>query len=135
MKGSMRCYSKEALEIGREKIISISKSTAAMFGCEAEVEFLLHYLPTINHPVQTEIFTKFVSDLLGDPSKVSGTGLPVPGSEDFSYFLEERPGCFFFLGTGIPGMSLHSSTYNFNDSVIPLGAYIWVKFAEHRLGV
>ena len=37
------------------------------------------------------------TDALG-PDRV-WTSTPMMGSEDFSYFLEQRPGCFFNVGT------------------------------------
>ena len=64
--------------------------------------------------------------------------LPLSASEDFSYFLEEKPGCFFTLGTLKPGAdikTLHTSDYNFNDDVLASGGYFWVRLIEDRLGV
>jgi hippurate hydrolase len=64
--------------------------------------------------------------------------LPLSASEDFSFYLEERPGCFFVLGTLKPGMkpkTLHTSDYNFNDDMVATGGYFWVKLAEDRLKI
>jgi len=58
---------------------------------------------------------------------------PSVGSEDFSFFLLERPGCFFFLGNGRPEKGLHSSKYDFNDDIIATGAYMWLHFALEKL--
>lgn len=63
---------------------------------------------------------------------MSGDDLPIPASEDFSYFLENRPGCFFFLGTGNFDKFLHQSTYDYNDEMIAYGAYLWFKFVEFK---
>ena len=44
------------------------------------------------------------------------------GGEDFSYYLEKIPGCFFFVGVepadvnGYP--SLHSDKYDFTDEAL-----------------
>jgi len=58
--------------------------------------------------------------------------------EDFSYFLQKKPGCFFTLGTMKEGkqlMTLHTSNYNYNDDLIPTGAYFFTRIVEDRLGV
>jgi metal-dependent amidase/aminoacylase/carboxypeptidase family protein len=65
---------------------------------------------------------------------------PTMGSEDFSYFLLEKPGCYFLIGNGDGshregghGMGpcmLHNPSYDFNDELIPLGATMWVRLAE-----
>lgn len=56
-------------------------------------------------------------------------------AEDFSYYLQERPGCFYMLGIRKPGENyvLHTSHYNYNDSMIASGAYMFVKIVEDRL--
>jgi len=59
-------------------------------------------------------------------------------AEDFAYYLEDKPGCFFTLGTmkvGKPLMTLHTTTYDFNDDMLATGAYFFVRIAEDRLGI
>ena len=63
--------------------------------------------------------------------------MPLTASEDFSYYLQEKPGCFWMLGTkkaGEPTKILHTSTYDYNDSVIGSGSYLYVRLVEDRLG-
>jgi len=65
---------------------------------------------------------------------------PTMGAEDFSYMLLEKPGCYVFLGNGdgthrdaghgLGPCTLHNPSYDFNDSLIPLGATYWVRLAE-----
>ena len=72
------------------------------------------------------------------PEHVTGEDLPMGASEDFSYFLKKKPGCFFMLGTLKPGdeiKTLHTSDYNFNDDVLASGGYFWIRLIEDRLGV
>jgi len=59
-------------------------------------------------------------------------------AEDFSFFLENKPGCFFLLGTmkeNTELQGLHQSNYNYNDDLIPTGAYFFTRIVEDRLGV
>jgi len=58
------------------------------------------------------------------------------GSEDFSYYLMNRPGCFYGLGTRNPEFNymLHSPCMDYNDSMIAPGAYMFVRIVEDRLG-
>ena len=51
--------------------------------------------------------------------------------------LQARPGCYIWLGTG-PGIGeggsmLHSSSYDFNDDVLPTGAGYWATLVENEL--
>ena len=54
------------------------------------------------------------------------------GSEDFSFMLEEVPGCYIWLGTatGKDDYSVHHPLYQFNDACISTGATYWVKLTE-----
>ena len=68
---------------------------------------------------------------------------PTMGAEDFSYFLLEKPGCYFLVangdgshregGHGMGPCMLHNPSYDFNDDLIPLGATAWVRIAERWL--
>ncbi len=67
------------------------------------------------------------------------------GAEDFSYFLLEKPGCYFLIGNGdgahragghgLGPCMLHNPSYDFNDELIPLGATMWVRLAEKWLAL
>ena len=59
-------------------------------------------------------------------------------AEDFSFYLQEKPGCFYCLGTMKEGkqlMTLHTSNYDYNDDLIATGAYFYLKIVEDRLNV
>ena len=65
------------------------------------------------------------------------------GAEDFSYFLQALPGAYFVMGNGdgehrdgghgLGPCTLHNPSYDFNDTLIPLGATAWVRLAERWL--
>mmetsp|Transcript_13838 Transcript_13838/g.27850 ORF Transcript_13838/g.27850 Transcript_13838/m.27850 type:complete len:124 (-) Transcript_13838:469-840(-) len=73
------------------------------------------------------------------------------GGEDFSYFLQKVPGCFFFFGgkeSDLQGWSrvgtsggqrsncmCHNTAFDFNDNMSPIAAVFWVRLVEERLGV
>ena len=42
-------------------------------------------------------------------------------SEDFAYYIDGREGAMFFLGLGEHHSPLHTSTFDFNDAVLPAG--------------
>ncbi len=60
---------------------------------------------------------------------------PSMGAEDFSFMLRAKPGAFARLGQGGAegGCFIHSSTYDFNDAVIPLGAGYLAALAESAM--
>ena len=54
-------------------------------------------MPTINTKKEAENVQRVAEKVFG-VANVSGEGLPLPGSEDFAFFLEDKPGAFFALG-------------------------------------
>ena len=61
------------------------------------------------------------------------------GAEDFSFMLQARPGAYLRLGQGGAqggtqgSVPLHSSRYDFNDEVLPLGAALHAGLIEQSL--
>ena len=59
------------------------------------------------------------------------------GSEDFSFMLQEKPGCYIRMGNGEVGgkggVVVHNPHYNFNDEALPWGATYWAEIAEKSL--
>jgi hippurate hydrolase len=55
--------------------------------------------------------------------------LPSMAAEDFAFILNEKPGCYFWLGSRRtdrnPG--LHSPYFDFNDELLPIGAAFWTR--------
>lgn len=105
--------------------------------CKVEVKINDLYPPTINHAKETAHIRRLGEKWFG-PEHVSDADLPAMASEDFSYFIQERPGCFFALGTLKPGQvprTLHHSDYNFNDDMVATGGYFWTRLIEDRLNV
>ena len=53
------------------------------------------------------------------------------GGEDFSYYLERVPGCFFFLGVEPADRdsypALHNDRYDFTDAALPVGMRVFLE--------
>jgi amidohydrolase len=103
------------------------------------LDFTLDYATlfgvTVNNPVQADYFISVARDVVGDGNVVVDPP-PEMGSEDFCYMLDERPGCYFLLGQADEehGAALHDTHYDFNDRLLPIGASLWVRLVEQRLG-
>lgn len=137
MEGSIRSYDKETLIKMKERIRTICDHTALAHGCKAEIELNDLEPPVCNHKQQTDHVIRLAKKFIG-VENFSQDGLPLPASEDFAYFLQEKPGCMFMLVSmkmGKPLMNLHTSDYDFNDNILPTGSYFFTRIVEDRLGV
>ncbi len=141
IRGTVRTFTLEVLAMIEERMQAMAEHTCAAFGAECEFEFKRNYPPTINHPAETAFARKVMTDMVGADDVIEFE--PTMGSEDFSYFLQDKPGCYFLIGNGDGdhrdmghGMGpcmLHNPSYDFNDELIPLGATLWVNMAEQWL--
>jgi hippurate hydrolase len=138
MQGTVRTFTLDVLDMIEKRMQEVAEHTAAAFGCECEYEFTRNYPPTINHPAETEFVRKVMADVVGADNVQEFE--PTMGAEDFSYFLQAKPGAYFLIGNGdgshrvgghgLGPCMLHNPTYDFNDDLIPLGATLWVRLAE-----
>ena len=138
MEGTVRTFTSDVLDLIERRMKTIAEATAAAFECACEFQFVRNYPPTINHEAETAFARKLLGDVVG-PDSVHEFE-PTMGAEDFSYFLQGKPGCYFLIGNGDGahragghGMGpcmLHNPSYDFNDDLIPLGATVWVRLAE-----
>ncbi|KQU67129.1 MULTISPECIES: M20 aminoacylase family protein [unclassified Rhizobacter] len=141
IQGTVRTFTLEVLDLIEKRMKEVAENLCAAFDAGCEFEFTRNYPPTINHPAETEFVRSVMADVVG-PDNVQEFE-PTMGAEDFSYFLLEKPGCYFLIGNGDGshrigghGMGpcmLHNPSYDFNDDLIPLGATLWVRLAEQWL--
>jgi len=141
LRGTVRTFTTEVLDLIEQRMKAISEVTCSAFGASCEFEFRRNYPPTINHPAETAFAREVMAEVVGAGNVLEFE--PTMGAEDFSYFLQKVPGCYFVIGNGDGehrasghGMGpcmLHNPSYDFNDDLIPLGATLWVRMAERWL--
>jgi hippurate hydrolase len=138
VEGTVRTFTTEVLDLIERRMKTIAESTCAAFEARCEFSFVRNYPPTVNHEAETEFARGLLGDVVGADNVFDFE--PTMGAEDFSYFLQGKPGCYFLIGNGDGshregghGMGpcmLHNPSYDFNDELIPLGATVWVRLAE-----
>ena len=97
--GTIRTLNSNARVSVHKQFLEICKMTASAYGCEAEVEIIHGYPVTVNNSNESEKAINVAENLVG--SKLVKKNLaPSMGAEDFAYMLEEKPGCYIWLGAG-----------------------------------
>ena len=141
LQGTVRTFTVELLDMIEQRMRRIAEATCQAFEASCEFTFRRNYPPTINHERETQFARNLLSELVGARNVKEFE--PTMGGEDFSFFLQQKPGCYFLIGNGDgahrssghgagPCM-LHNSSYDFNDELIPLGGSMWVRLAERWL--
>jgi amidohydrolase len=141
LEGTVRTFSVETLDMIQARMKVVAEHTCAAFGATCEFEFHRNYPPTVNHAAETEFVKQVLTKVVGANNVQAFE--PTMGAEDFSFFLQAKPGCYFVIGNGdgahregghgLGPCMLHNPSYDFNDDLIPLGATAWVRLAEDWL--
>ncbi|PLT20187.1 M20 aminoacylase family protein [Ralstonia mannitolilytica] len=140
--GTVRTFSTDVLDLIERRMEEVSKAIAAAYDCTVDFVFHRNYPPTVNTEAETQFAAEVMRELVG-ADNVDATIDPTLGAEDFSFMLQERPGCFAFIGNGdgdhrerghgVGPCMLHNPSYDFNDELLPLGATYWVRLVERYL--
>ena len=96
MRGTIRTFLPEVRSDIETRIRRTAESIAAASGATAEVQIINGYPVTVNDAALTQAMLPTLRRVAGD-SLVTEADL-VTGAEDFSYFANEVPGLFVFLG-------------------------------------
>jgi hippurate hydrolase len=140
--GTVRTFSTDVLDMMERRMHDIARHTAAAFDAEIDFRFHRNYPPLINHPGETAFAVEVLQSIVG-AENVDAKVEPTMGAEDFAFMLQEKPGCYVFIGNGegqhrdsghgVGPCNLHNPSYDFNDDLLPIGATYWVQLAESFL--
>lgn len=133
MIGSLRYFSehtKEAIVNEIKRACSISESLGGSY----ELDYA-HENPALFNDAQITHMVKFAANHVLGVENVFAVP-PQFGADDFSYFSQEVPSCYFVLGTQIPDKvtDIHSSDFDINENALHLGTAVLCASALTFLG-
>ena len=133
LSGTIRSFKPETRSFLGERIKEISLGVAKAHGAEINLEFDLinKYPPTINSKNESEFAANVAKNLVGKNNVFTDVD-PSMGGEDFSYLLNKKPGSYLYIGQGDENhkAQLHTTKYDFNDNLLPIGVNFWVNLVR-----
>jgi hippurate hydrolase len=128
---SIRSFDPDIRDFLEKRITEIARGQAESYGMTATVDYQRSYDATVNHPAETAFVREQAAAVAG-ADKVIDLENPFMLSEDFTYMLQARPGCYFLIGTqsGPEDKPIHHPAFDFNDAVLPIGAGFWTRLTE-----
>ena len=131
LKGTARSYTEENRLMIKKRLQEIINGTESMFNAKIELIYEDGYPPVINDIATTKKLSRIANKIVGN--KLISPYLSM-GGEDFSYFAQKVPGCFFFLGTmpdGKDKMSTphHCSHFDIDEDSMVIGTSVFVELA------
>jgi amidohydrolase len=125
MEGTIRNFDMAMREDIFKKIERTARGIADSAGAEIELNIKRGYPPTVNNPDLTDRMMPTI-ERVGAENGVITAELQT-GAEDFSFFANETPGLFLFLGNGAPGVdpdgqpANHSPKFDMYEPSLELG--------------
>ena len=130
--GILRTMSGGARERVKEDLRAITAGIAAAMGVEAEVRITESYPCCANDPAVTELVRRAAAEILG-PENVLEMGEPSLGADDFGYFANLVPSCYYYIGVGSAdggcAFPNHNPRFAADPAALPLAAAVAAQAA------
>ena len=123
LEGCLRAFHDETFDFLSNGIKQIGANIEKSTGCKVCIHMNSGYPAVMNDPVLYNKISSICGDLFYELDK------PAMITEDFSFYQKHLPGVFFFLGTG-PSPALHADNFDFDESVLSIGADFFTAIAS-----
>ncbi len=137
LSGTARAYTEANRSLIKTRMKEIIHGIEKTYNAQITFDYKDGYPPTINH-------TEPAKKVLKAAKKVVGTKAGMPylsmGGEDFAYYLKEKPGCFFFVGSAPNEKELfetphHCSHFTMDERALLVGPSIYLNLLDNIMGV
>ena len=133
IEGTTRSFSKAVREFTNERVKTIAKQTAELYGAEAEVEFQGFANPLINDEDAVEEVTEVAKQVIEEKNIISNFEKML-GADDFADFLQETKGMYAFVGTRNKekpntASAHHHGLFDIDEEGLLLSCNLYVDYA------
>jgi amidohydrolase len=133
MSGTVRYFNPQLAGYFNQRIESIIAGICQSHGAKYELDYWKLYPPLINDARIAELIRSVAVEVVETPAGVVPE-CQTMGGEDMSFFLQEVPGCYFFLGSANSNLGLnyphHHPRFDFDETALAMGVEIFVRCVE-----
>src|SRR5690625_710167 len=123
--GTVRYLEQDVQGQIQKEMEMIIKGTCESHGVTYTFDYFKGYPPLINHPADAELIMDSAKTIAG-VEEVQDI-LPIMGGEDFSYYIIDKPGAYFFTGAKKEGYPHHHPMFDFDEKAMPIAAKTLIK--------
>ena len=131
--GTVRTFDAELRTLIGTRIRELAKGIAEAYGARIDVDIRDVFSVLDNSAEHAAAAAEIAAELFG-ADNVDAACKARMGSEDFADMLAAAPGAYAWLGA-TPGPGLHNASFDFDDTLIPLGAAFLARMVERRSAV
>ncbi|MDX1976891.1 MAG: amidohydrolase [Pseudanabaenaceae cyanobacterium bins.68] len=133
LSGTVRYFSPRLARLLPERLEQVIAGVCRSQGATYALDYRHIYPAVINHPAITNL-VKQAAQTVVETDLAIVPECQTMGGEDMSYFLQQVPGCYFFLGSANPALNLdfphHHPKFDFDETALSAGVEIFVRCAE-----
>jgi amidohydrolase len=131
--GTVRYFNPNLADFFHQRIESIVAGICAAYGATYQLDYIKFYPPVINDQEITNLVRSVAVDLVETPLGIVPE-CQTMGGEDMSFFLQQVPGCYFFVGSANPDKSLayphHHPRFDFDETALSTGVEMFIRCVE-----
>ncbi len=131
LSGTIRTFKPDVYQTVETRFKEIVENVASAMDCQAEIDLLRVTFPVDNDPEMINAMTDVVKDF--DPEARIDHDHQTMGSEDFSLFIKDTPGCFVMVGSANPEKGLdfghHHPKFDIDEDCLPFAVAIMAQGA------
>ncbi|MGO4110228.1 M20 metallopeptidase family protein [Paenibacillus sp. YAF4_2] len=132
MKGTVRTFDEETRQLTHARLEQIINHTCSMHGAKFDYHMRIGYPPVVNDEKEASRFFRVSGELFGEANTIQSEAMMV--AEDFSYYLEQVPGCFMFVGAGNEEVGAtfahHHPRFDIDERGMVHSAQLLIQMAE-----
>ncbi len=137
LEGTVRAIDKGVRDYVVERIPQIAAGEAALFRAQAETQIFPFAAPVISDAPSAELVARAAERVVGKEHVMTRLPAPNMGAEDFAYYLEQRPGCYFFVSAANPEKGTcvphHNARFDIDEDVLWKGSAVFVELTREFL--
>ncbi|KQU87451.1 hypothetical protein ASD12_07925 [Mesorhizobium sp. Root102] len=134
IRGTVRAFSPDARAAAEPAVRRIVEGIGLSTGAQCKVSYVQQYPTLINSQSAARSAEAAGSSVF---NKIETNPPQTMIVEDFAFMLQDRPGCYGWIGNGPDdnGRILHSAWFDFNDEALPFGASFFASLVEARRNI
>jgi amidohydrolase len=133
LQGTVRYFDPSLEGFFEQRMEQIISGVCQSHGASYELDYKRIYPPVVNDPVIASLVRSVAETVIETPLGIVPE-CQTMGGEDMSFFLQEVPGCYFFLGAANIERDLayphHHPRFDFDETVLGMGVEIFVRCVE-----
>ncbi|HIK54378.1 MAG TPA: amidohydrolase [Synechococcales cyanobacterium M55_K2018_004] len=133
LSGTVRYFNPDLVNFFHRRLEAIVAGICQSHGATYQLDYRKLYPPVVNDGAIAHLVRSVAEEIVETPIGVVPE-CQTMGGEDMSFFLQEVPGCYFFLGSANPDRGLayphHHPRFDFDETALGFGVEMFVRCVE-----